>query len=55
MAPSVSGTVATIIFVTLIRSLDDLDTLKDLAEEATFYDKHWNESWENAERPSESE
>ena len=46
---------ATIIFVTLIRSLDDLDTLKDLAEEATFYDKQWNESWENAERPSESE
>lgn len=46
---------ATILFVTLIRSLKDLDTLKDLAEEATFYDKQWNASWENAERPSESE
>jgi hypothetical protein len=45
----------TILGVTMIRSLKDLDMLKDLAEEATFYDKQWNASWEGVERPSETQ
>jgi len=46
---------ATILFVTLVRSLKDIDNLKDLAAEATFYDKQGNASWEGVDRPSESQ
>ena len=46
---------ATILFVTLFRSLKDIDTFKELADEATFYDKQWNASWEGVERPSETQ
>ena len=34
--------------------LEDLDTLEVLADEATFYDKQWNATWEGKERPSDN-
>ena len=40
---------------TLERRLEDLDTLNVLADEATFYDKQWNATWEGKERPSDSQ
>lgn len=36
-----------------IRSTKDLDSYKELLNEATFYDKQWNATWEGVERPSE--
>jgi len=44
---------ATVLFVCFVRQLSDLDNLKVLADEATFYDKQWQQSWEGVERPSE--
>jgi hypothetical protein len=44
---------ATVMFVCFVRQLSDLDNLKVLADEATFYDKQWQQSWEGVERPSE--
>ena len=43
----------TVLFVCFVRQLSDLDNLKVLADEATFYDKQWQQSWEGVERPSE--
>jgi len=37
------------------RRVEDLENLKEIAKEATFYDKQWAATWENAERPSETE
>lgn len=31
----------------------DLDNIKNLIDEATFYDKQWNATWEGQVRPSE--
>ena len=43
----------TVLFVCFVRQLKDLDNLKILADEATFYDKQWQQSWEDVERPGE--
>ena len=44
----------TVAFCLFVRRLDDLDTLGVLADEATFYDKQWNATWEGKERPSDN-
>lgn len=36
-----------------IRRTEDLDSLKELADEATFYDRQWAATWDGVERPSE--
>lgn len=41
--------------IMLVRRVEDLENLKELAEEATFYDKQWSATWEGVERPSETE
>ena len=45
----------TVAFCLTVRRLEDLDTLEVLADEATFYDKQWNATWEGKERPSDSQ
>ena len=44
----------TVAFCLTVRRLEDLDTLEVLADEATFYDKQWNATWEGKERPSDN-
>ncbi|KAI7840742.1 hypothetical protein COHA_005557 [Chlorella ohadii] len=39
--------------ILLIRSSSDIDKFRGLIDEATFYDKQWNATWEGQERPSE--
>jgi len=39
---------------TIHRQNSDLDNLKNLFDEATFYDRQWNATWENVKRPSEN-
>lgn len=39
--------------ILLVRSSSDIDRFKGLIDEATFYDKQWNATWEGQERPSE--
>lgn len=41
--------------ILLIRSSDDISKYKNLFDEATFYDKQWNATWEGQVRPSEKE
>lgn len=38
--------------VLLIRKNEDIDTLKKLLEETTFYDKQWQATWQDEETPS---
>jgi len=38
-----------------IRETKDLSDVKTLVDEATFYDKQWNATWEGKTRPSEVE
>lgn len=38
-----------------VRSMSDIDNFKNLIDEATFYDKQWNATWEGVKRPSETE
>lgn len=38
-----------------IRETADLDKLKGLLDEATFYDRQWQATWEGIQRPSETE
>jgi hypothetical protein len=45
----------TVFAVLLVRSTADLDRYKNLLDEATFYDKQWNATWEGVTRPSETE
>ena len=45
----------TFVGVAFIRSTADLEQYKELLKEATFYDKQWQATWENAPRPSEKE
>lgn len=45
----------TVFSVLLIRSTKDLGKYKNLIDEATFYDKQWNATWEGRVRPSERE
>jgi hypothetical protein len=39
--------------VLIVRNVSDIDSIKNLIDEATFYDKQWNATWENQERPDE--
>jgi hypothetical protein len=41
--------------VLLVRSSSDVEKYKNLLDEATFYDKQWNATWEGQVRPSEQE
>lgn len=45
----------TLIGVLAIRQVSDVEKFKALFNEATFYDKQWNATWEGVERPSETE
>eukprot|EP00193_Tetraselmis_chui_P013238 CAMPEP_0177782694 /NCGR_PEP_ID=MMETSP0491_2-20121128/18654_1 /TAXON_ID=63592 /ORGANISM="Tetraselmis chuii, Strain PLY429" /LENGTH=238 /DNA_ID=CAMNT_0019303111 /DNA_START=90 /DNA_END=806 /DNA_ORIENTATION=+ len=38
-----------------VRETADLDNLKGLIDEATFYDRQWQQTWDGTDRPSESE
>lgn len=39
----------------LRRSNDSLASLKNLLDEATFYDKQWAANWQNQTRPKEQD
>jgi len=45
----------TFLGVMLVRRTEDLDNLKELANEATFYDRQWSATWDGVERPSEKQ
>ncbi|PNH02733.1 hypothetical protein TSOC_011259 [Tetrabaena socialis] len=40
--------------ILLVRTSSDLDKYKGLIDEATFYDKQWNATWDGVRRPSEA-
>ena len=40
--------------ILLIRTSSDIEKYKNLVDEATFYDKQWNATWEGQERPSDN-
>lgn len=44
-----AGLFVTIIGILLFRRSNDLDNLKKLVDEATFYDKQWQASWQDEE------
>ena len=41
--------------VLIVRNVADIESIKNLIDEATFYDKQWNATWENTTRPEESD
>ena len=41
--------------VLVIRSPGDLQKYKGLLDEATFYDRQWQASWDGQDRPSETQ
>ena len=41
--------------ILFVRSTADLDKYKGLIDEATFYDKQWQATWDGVRRPSESQ
>ncbi|KAF5839430.1 hypothetical protein DUNSADRAFT_832 [Dunaliella salina] len=45
----------TVFGILAIRQNSDLDNLRNLFDEATFYDRQWNATWDNVKRPSESQ
>lgn len=45
----------TVFGVLLIREVSDVEGYKNLLDEAFFYDRQWNASWEGKVRPSETE
>eukprot|EP00878_Enallax_costatus_P033791 GHUV01037354.1.p1 GENE.GHUV01037354.1~~GHUV01037354.1.p1 ORF type:complete len:129 (-),score=37.58 GHUV01037354.1:725-1111(-) len=45
----------TVFAVLLVRSTADLERYKNLLDEATFYDRQWNATWDGVPRPSETE
>lgn len=45
----------TVFAVLLIREFADVEKYKNLLDEAVFYDRQWNASWEGKVRPSETE
>lgn len=47
--------VATILGCAFVRRNEDLDSLQGLADEATFYDRQWQATWDGVERPSKEE
>ena len=40
--------------ILLVRTTSDWGKYKGLVDEATFYDKQWNATWEGQERPSDA-
>jgi len=44
---------ATLVGTLAIRRNEDLEMFQGLADEATFYDRQWQASWDGVERPSE--
>mmetsp|Transcript_17757 Transcript_17757/g.24547 ORF Transcript_17757/g.24547 Transcript_17757/m.24547 type:complete len:238 (-) Transcript_17757:159-872(-) len=46
---------ATFIGCAFIRRTEDLESLQGLADEATFYDRQWQATWDGVERPSDKE
>lgn len=46
---------ATIVGCAFIRKNQDVDSLKGLADEATFYDRQWAATWDGVERPAKDE
>ncbi|KAJ8772426.1 hypothetical protein K2173_027603 [Erythroxylum novogranatense] len=47
-----AGLFFTVIAILLFRKTADIENLKKLAEEATFYDKQWQASWQNQDTKS---
>mmetsp|Transcript_23456 Transcript_23456/g.51495 ORF Transcript_23456/g.51495 Transcript_23456/m.51495 type:complete len:257 (-) Transcript_23456:502-1272(-) len=45
----------TVFGILFIRSSADLDNYKNLLDEATFYDKQWQATWDGVTRPSETQ
>lgn len=45
----------TVFGVLLIRTTTDIKKYQNLLDEATFYDKQWQASWEGIKKPSETE
>jgi hypothetical protein len=45
----------TVFGLLIFRSHKDVAKYKGLLDEATFYDKQWNATWEGVVRPSETE
>jgi len=43
---------ATVFGCAFIRETEQVQNIKNLVDEATFYDKQWNATWEGQERPS---
>lgn len=43
------GLLLTIIGVLAFRRKEDFDNIRKLADEATFYDKQWQSSWQDAD------
>jgi hypothetical protein len=41
--------------ILIVRNSADIEKFKGLIDEATFYDKQWEATWTNVERPSETE
>ncbi|KAI8006136.1 hypothetical protein LOK49_LG07G00665 [Camellia lanceoleosa] len=48
------GLFMTLIGVIVFRRKDDLEKLKKLADEATFYDKQWQSSWQDQNLENET-
>lgn len=45
-----------IVFGTLlVRNVDNIPFYKNLIDEATFYDKQWNATWEGQKRPLDTD
>lgn len=47
-----AGLFVTVIGVLLYRRNQDFQTLRKLADEATFYDKQWQSSWQDSDSNS---
>eukprot|EP00850_Spirogloea_muscicola_P015170 SM000114S24133 [mRNA] locus=s114:121990:124455:- [translate_table: standard] len=45
----------TVVGVLLIRKTDDVNSLKGLADEWTFYDRQWEATWKEGKRPSDGD
>jgi len=45
----------TVCGVVFVRKTEDVDNLKGLLDEATFYDRQWQATWDGTERPSETD
>lgn len=47
--------IITVVGLLIFRNNNALPAYKNLLDEATFYDKQWQATWEGQNRPSESE